>query len=230
MNNSGKSGGFLGGLIGIIITIAGLVIVWKLVPGLFKIVLWGIIILVLLLIGLIVLIIVLAVKATRPKNDEATRTGSSSSAEAPDLDDAQKAALADARKSLMELRRVNMQTHVFNIREKTNAVCGKLDKILQTLREKPEKITSARQCLNYYIPTITDVMKNFNNLDVKGQMTETIREKTERFLKDVGSALDEQYSALFKEDVMGMEVDMEAMTIALRRDGLLDEKMEQQSE
>lgn len=48
-------------------------------------------------------------------------------------------------------------------------------------------------------------------------------EKIISYLANVQKALDKQYSNLFDDDKLDMTVDMEAMTIAIKRDGLLDE-------
>ena len=114
-----------------------------------------------------------------------------------------------------------MHIHVMDVRNGANKVCACLDKILLALKDKPEKIKDMRQCLNYYIPTIHDVLGNFRNLESKGQIEPQMQEKAVKFLEDVKVALDNKYDNLFNDDKLDMEVDMDAMTIALKRDGLL---------
>lgn len=225
MNKSSGSGGLIGGIIGIAVCIGGLVAAKIFLPAFFKFFLWGLIGVIVVLIGLIVLIIVLARRAGDEKNP-VTSAGSSSENAAKGPSNEQKTIISGARADLMELRRVIMQIHVFEIREKSNEVCGRMDKIIQTLNEKPDKIPDTRQCLNYYIPTLKDVLGHFVSLDEKGQLSGEMQEKTGKYLDDVKEALDNHYSNMFREEKLGMEVDMEAMTIALKRDGLLpDEKI-----
>ena len=114
-----------------------------------------------------------------------------------------------------------MQIHVMEVRREANNVCATLDKILQTLKEKPDKIRASRQCLNYYIPTLTEVLGHFRDLEKKEQLSESMKDKTIAFLKDVQTALSKYYGSLYEDDKLDMEVDMEAMTIAIKRDGLL---------
>lgn len=214
MKGSGGSGsgGILGGLAGIIILVGGLIVIHKFIPALFRFFLWGVIAVIILLIGLIVLIVVLASRSSR--DDDKSRE------EIP-LNDEQSDILTDARGKLMELRRVISQIHVMEVRREANNVCATLDKILQTLKEKPDRIRSSRQCLNYYIPTLTDVLRHFKELESKEQLSEDMKDKTIAFLKDVQTALSKYYGSLYENDKLDMEVDMEAMTIAIRRDGLL---------
>ena len=215
MNNGSGGGNGAGGIVGIILAIVicggGLFAVNKFVPALFPIFMWIIIGLFVLLVGFIVLLIVFAVKSGKNKDENA----------APKLDEEQSEELKNARAGLMNIRRVIMRIHVMPVRSRGNSVCASLDKILLALKEKPEKIKDMRQCLNYYIPTIHDVLGNFRDLEAKGQIEPEIQEKAVKFLDDVRVALDNNYDSLFKDDKLNMEVDMEAMTLSLKRDGLL---------
>ena len=216
MNNSGNSGSG-GGIIGIIavlvVGVGGLFAAHSFAPALFKILIWVVIGVVVLLIGLIVLIIVLANKSGKYKDEKTSVNGK--------LTDEQSGVITTSRQEVMELRRVIMQIHVMPIRLSANEACALLDKILKTLKEQPDEIKNARQCLNYYIPTLKNVMSHFRELESKGQMNDDMQKKTESFLSDVKSALQKQYDNLFDNEKLNMEVDMEAMTIAIKRDGLL---------
>ena len=215
MNGSGRGGGILL-LIVTILAAAGLVVSYIFKPNLFKILLWVAIAAVVIVIIIAVLLIYVANKNGAEK-DENTAVGGNSA----NLNEEQNQILADARKELMGLRRVIMRIRAIDVRTPANEVCGQLDSIIQTLREKPEKIVDTRQCLNYYIPTIKGVLTHFEDLDKKGQLGQETKEKTKAFLKDAGSALTKQYNNLFEKDRLDMEVEMEAMTIGLKRDGLL---------
>lgn len=215
---NGRSGGG-GGIAIIIVTIlaaAGLIVSYILAPNLFKILLWVAIALVIVVIIITVLIIFAANKAGEVK-DEKTAVGGDSE----DLTEEQNKILSDARSELMELRRVIVKIPVVDIRASANEVCGQIDRIIQTLKVKPEKINDTRQCLNYYIPTIRDVLTHFEDLNKKGLLSDEMQDKTRSFLGDVSSALIRQYNNLFEKDKLDMEVDMEAMSIAIRRDGLI---------
>lgn len=217
MNDSRNvGGGAIGVLVVIIAAVAGLIVSFKLAPALFWILLWVVIGIVVLLIGLIVVLVIVANKSSGEK-DERTAAGIFGD----NLDEEQKAIIVDARKKLMEVRRAIAKIHAAEVRSSANDVCAQLDKITKTLQEKPEKIKSTRQCLNYYIPTLKDVLAHFADLEKKEQMSEEMTGKTTAFLKNVNTALEKQYDGLFDADKLDMEVDMEAMQIAIKRDGLL---------
>jgi len=214
--NRGSSGGGNGasGIVGIIVVLilcgGGLFAARRWLPALFPVLLWIIVAVFVLLIGLIVLLIVIAVRSGKKQENTETK-----------LDEEQSEELKAARAGVMNIRRVNMHIHVIPVRTGANNVCACLDKILLALKEKPEKIKDMRQCLNYYIPTLHDVLGNFRDLEAKGQTTPQMQEKAEQFLGDVKVALDNKYDSLFNDDKLDMEVDMDAMTLALKRDGLL---------
>lgn len=216
MNGAGKGGGGIILLIVTILAAAGLVVSYILKPSLFKILIWVAIAAVVIVIIISVLLIYVANKSGGEK-DENTAVGGVNE----NLSEEQNQILADARKELMGLRRVIMKIRGADVRGQANDVCGQLDSIIQTLREKPEKITDTRQCLNYYIPTIKGVLTRYEDLDKKAQLEDSTKEKMMSFLKDASSALTKQYNNLFEKDRLDMEVEMEAMTIGLKRDGLL---------
>jgi len=219
MKGSGSgAGGIIGILAAIVVSVGGLIAVHRLLPSLFHIFMWGIAGLAVLVIATFVLVIFFANKSSNEKKE------GSDAAEPEKLDNEQDEILKDARANLMELRRTVSKIHVMDIRTRANDVCQTLDRILLTLKEKPERIRASRQCLNYYIPTLIQVLGHYGELDFKDQITEDIRKKTGSFLDDVQKALKSYYNNLFEDDRIDMEVDMEAMTIAIKRDGLLEDR------
>ncbi|MBR2504054.1 MAG: hypothetical protein IKB62_08020, partial [Oscillospiraceae bacterium] len=54
-----------------------------------------------------------------------------------------------------------------------------------------------------------------------GVPAENIAESTVKCLEDIKKATEKQYAALFDDDILDMSVEMEALTIACKRDGLL---------
>lgn len=58
-------------------------------------------------------------------------------------------------------------------------------------------------------------MSEIDNADMPAKVT--------NYLNDVRSAMDNLYEGLFDNDKLNMEVDMEAMKLAIMRDGLLND-------
>ncbi|MCF0142334.1 MAG: 5-bromo-4-chloroindolyl phosphate hydrolysis family protein [Parasporobacterium sp.] len=139
------------------------------------------------------------------------------------LDEDKAEALASGRKSLTETRMIVARIQDSEIHSRAAAVCETIDKILKTLKEKPESIDGERQFINYYIPTAGKVIRRFQNLEFNHALTSETRDNTLKFLDTTESAMEKLYTNLFAKDKLNMEVEMEAMTIAIKRDGLLEE-------
>lgn len=104
------------------------------------------------------------------------------------------------------------------------SACDSIDRVLRTLKEKPEKIQTSRQLFNYYIPTLEKVISKYQRIEAGNVAGSDMPEKLKDYLKDVSSAMENLYEGLFENDKLHVSVDMEAMTMAIKRDGLLDEE------
>ena len=146
------------------------------------------------------------------------------------LDTDQSEALKNARERLMELRRQVMGIKDTKIHAKANDICGVIDKILTTLKQKPDRIANVHQFINYYLPTLGEILSKYKHIEESGIDQGDIKEKLYSYLVDIKQAMDKQYEGLFADDMFDMTVDMEAMKMAVKRDGLIsDVNLEVQS-
>lgn len=220
-NKNAGGGGVIIGIIVIVAAIVGLFISHDKAPNLFKILLWVAIIVVALIIAAIVLIVVLARRSS--KKDAENKKTSNTSINKGNLSDEQAQIINKGRSDLVAVRMISSRIKDTNVRTAMMGINSTAEKILNTLREKPEEIQSARQFTNYYLPTLKDVLEKFQRLEASQVDPEDFASKLTVFLADVQKALDKQYSKLFAGDKFDMSVDMKAMTIAIKRDGLLEE-------
>lgn len=234
--NGKRSIGCLSGIIIIVVAIAAMALVRKLVPSIFSAFAWIAGIAAAILIGVIVLIVVLANKAaksiTKTGQTPASSQNSGQNRQTPpptqtsasNLTPEQAAIINKGRSDLMNVRRVLVKIHNPEISKAGNDICASLEKLLSALRNKPEKITGCRQFLNYYIPTLAEVLTKYSRLEMSGVVTKENTEKVLNFLIDFRKASGKEYQSLFDDDKLDMTVDIEAMTIAIKRDGLLDDE------
>ena len=202
-NRSGISGIF--GLAGIVVLF---LLVRKFVPSLATILLWIMGIAAVVLIVLIALVIYFSVTGSKEKNNP----------------DSPAAVLTKARSELMELRR-----NLLRIRNKEIAsLCREItdigDKILAVLKQKPDSIAGVRQFLNYYLPTLGKILGTYVRVEESGSMTDELTGNTLIHLGEIRKAMEKQYDSLFDNDKLDLSVDMEALTLACKRDGLLEDE------
>jgi len=133
----------------------------------------------------------------------------------------------DLKKAGSQLTRVRMTLSRFSDQKLAASgieACDAIDKVLHTLREKPEKIQTTRQLFNYYLPTMEQVVNRYQKLESGNVINPEIPGNVLKYFDDIKEAMDSQYEGLFDNDKLNVAVDMEAMTIALKRDGLLDQE------
>lgn len=219
MNNKGKSGG--NGLIFVAIAaVIACLLLKKMIPVLPTILLF---IAGAALVGLIILVIVVVALGLKSAKDS---TPANKKAEEK-TDDEKIKVLHNGRTNLVQLRSMTARVNNTEIRSLSNKVCDSIDKILVTLKEKPNKITSVRQFFNYYLPTLGEIITKYDRIEKSGVPADDVTEKVKKYLTDINSAMEKQYNSLFDDDILDMSVEMEAMTMAVKRDGLLtDEDMQ----
>ena len=206
------------GVLGFIAVIVVLILLGRFMPVALKTIL---IVAAIVFGALIALIIVGIVLASRDdKKKAAAGIGPN------ELNADQKEILAKGRDDLMALRRKIMRITTMPVRSKANEICGVIDKILQTLKDNPEKIPSTRQFMNYYIPTLGKVLEKYDRLEDSKTATEEVTANVVKYLTDVKAAMSKLYENLFESDKLDMSVEMEAMMMAVKRDGLIEDENE----
>lgn len=164
---------------------------------------------------LIILLVILVIYFSRqkPKEKEGSR-----------ITEDTEAVLARGRSNLMEIRRLQVQIRNQQIRTLSEEICRVADKILRTLKSQPEDIPGVRQFLNYYLPTLGNILLKYERVEKSGIPTDNMEENVIDCLEKIKNAMDRQYANLFNNDILVLSVEMEVLTQACKRDGLLTDE------
>lgn len=136
----------------------------------------------------------------------------------------QDAVLAKGRSHLVQLRSMAMSIKNEQVRSKSNEVCEAVDRILKTLKSQPEDIPAVRQFFNYYLPTMGNILTKFVKVEQSGVPMGDMEQNAAACLSDIKTAMERQYANLFEDDMLDLSVEMEALSIAVRRDGLIPDE------
>lgn len=200
-----------GGLIAIILLIGVLIGAKMFFPSLFTVLIWITGIIIALIIVFIGAVVYFALKKPKPGETEIEKVKANK-------------AISDARTKVMSIRRLCMSIRNMDIRNEGVKVCSGADKILNALKQKPEKVKNTRQFFSYYLPTLGSIIEKYERVEKSGVDSGDMAEKVFEHLEDINSAFNKQYASLFDDDILDLSVEMEAMTIACKRDGLLTEE------
>ncbi len=233
-----------GGVVGALVLLVIIMVAIKAIPSLVKGMVWIMILSIVLLILVVIAVIVLSFKVGKKKNDNVEMSDNKNPAmnrphgpnvvppagteehdpEAPKLTVEQENILTKGRANLLQLRMIITKIKDPEIHQTSNEICDINDKILKTLREKPDKIPQVRQFLNYYLPTLGEILVKYERIEKSGVPAEKSEKKVEKYLADIKRAMEKQYENLYEDDKLDLSVEMEAMTIAAKSDGLISDE------
>ncbi|MBR4309308.1 MAG: 5-bromo-4-chloroindolyl phosphate hydrolysis family protein [Oscillospiraceae bacterium] len=129
--------------------------------------------------------------------------------------------LSKGRSHLMELRALGARIRNVNVCKRSEDVCKEIERILNVLQKQPEDIDRVRQFFNYYLPTLGNILVKYLRLEEGNVVREETTVKVMSCLREIQSAMEKQYEALYDNDLVDLTVEMEALTLACKRDGLL---------
>ena len=202
------------GCLSIIALIALYMIVRSILPHLSTILLYVVTLVFIALIAFVVALMIISFKSNnKEKAEKAAAEGIT------ELTDENASVINNASASLIALRGRVARISNSDIRAAGNAVCEEADKILQALKKNQKQIPTARQFWNYYLPSTANILRKYDRLDRSGVADWDTIQKVRQYLEDMNHALESIYSSLFKLD---LHVEMEAMKMAMQRDGLIN--------
>ena len=131
--------------------------------------------------------------------------------------------LTDGRAQLQKLRELNQAIPEPEVSRKIDRMTEIAGKILAFVRENPQKAGTVRKFLNYYLPTMTDLLASYVRMDrqevagknISGAMTEI-----ERIMDTVIPAFEKQLDALFQDEALDAAGDIEVRSTMLVQGGL----------
>ncbi len=129
--------------------------------------------------------------------------------------------LNKGRDHLTELRRLVYRVQNLNVKKRGEDICIESDKILLALQQQPEDIPMVRQFFNYYLPTLGNILLKYLRLEEAGMATDHTTVKVMSCLGEIKTAMEKQHAAIFENDLLDLTVEMESLTQACKRDGLL---------
>jgi len=202
-----KSSGLMG-LLGVIAAVIVLLAARRYAPDLANVLLYMIGICMVLLVLLVIAVLYFALR--KPKKTEEQKVA-----------EEVYTVIKNGRQNLMGLRRMSMEVKNAHVRTLSTEICGSIEKILRTLKERPEQLGSLRQFFNYYLPTLEKILVKFREIEASGVPTEEVTGNTIECMENIKIAMEKQYRNLFENDILDLTVEMEVLTQICKRDGLL---------
>lgn len=168
----------------------------------------------------VVLLIAIIISGLKSGEKEAQQ---SPDANKKELTADEKKALDTTKSAVTRIRIASARVNDAEIRNAFTASCDKTEKILNYLKKDPEDFQTGRRVINYYTSSIEEIENKFIKLQDSGTDIADTPDKLKANLAEINSALDKLYNNLFANDKLDLTVEMKALSIALKRDGLVDD-------
>ena len=168
-----------------------------------------------LLLALVAVVVFFAFK--KPKSTAAVKAETAKARDISPL-------LRQGGSDLTELRRMCARVKDAEIRALGDAVAKRADSIIQELKKQPDEAKKLSQFFNYYLPTLGKIIGKYAELEQSGVVADNVRENTAKCLGDLRTALEKQHTELFKNDILDLSVEMAALTMTCKRDGLINDE------
>ncbi len=130
--------------------------------------------------------------------------------------------LSDARRELLELRRLNAKIDSLAVREKSGEICSVSEKLLKAMKEDPSRIPAGQMFLQYNLPTQRSILRKYEQIEESGTAEGAeLEQKLLLHLDEMKTAADNQLARIFENDFCDISAELELLSLSCREDGLL---------
>ncbi|MBR0417192.1 MAG: 5-bromo-4-chloroindolyl phosphate hydrolysis family protein [Firmicutes bacterium] len=206
-----------GGLGAILALVLAFWLLKNLIPvlaGLFGILAW------VALIGFAVLLVAIIISGLKSGEKEGEQPAEG---EKKALTYEQKKAIEDTKSLLNKIRINSVRINDPKIRNDFTEICASSEKILNYLKNDATDFQTGRRVINYYTSSVAEIESKFIKLQDSGTDIGSTPEKLKKNLEEIKGALVKLYDNLFEDDKLDLTVEMKSLSIALKRDGLVDD-------
>ncbi len=128
-------------------------------------------------------------------------------------------------KLLNQIRKSNSQIPDVEFTQNIQELENKVVKILKVVYNQPGDALQVRKFMNYYLPTTIKMLEKYAEYEQLGYESPAVWENKQK-IKDavnvVIGACDKQLETLYKDDILDINTDIQALEQMLQRDGLLE--------
>ena len=135
--------------------------------------------------------------------------------------------LEEGNRALREMGRLYMSIKDTEIRSKINELMRITDKITQDAIEDPSDLPQIRKFMNYYLPTTIKLLNTYDRMSAQGIEGENLNKSMKSIIEMLDEAIaayKKQLDALFANQALDIETDIDVLNTMLNREGLSGEK------
>ena len=130
--------------------------------------------------------------------------------------------LEEARADLKSIERSMTKIRDLELKEESERLHRTAGNILKYLEENPGKIPQARQFIDYYQDTASQLLKKYvdlQNTDLNTEGTRRLKVQTEEAIRTLNEAFENQFQKLMSEELLDMEAELQLLRQTMKMEG-----------
>jgi hypothetical protein len=138
-------------------------------------------------------------------------------------DEATDSLLRDGREASDRIRRFASETHDPDVAARIEEIAQITDKIVGDVREDPSDYAQIRRFIDVFIPETVKILSSYTRLAASGaggESVDTVKSRLINLLDTVAGSFRRQYDALFNNQVVDLETDIQVLENLLKMEGL----------
>jgi len=159
----------------------------------------------------------------RSKRGEDIEDEEISQAEEETYDPKVQSIVTEGRTAISEMDRLYNSIENEEVRSQISELKNVTEKIIQDAIDDPSDVPQIKQFMNYYLPTTLKLLNSYDRMDsqgIQGDNLDKSKESIEQMLDTAITAYKKQLDALFADQAMDIETDIQVMNQMLEREGL----------
>lgn len=137
----------------------------------------------------------------------------------------EKAPTSDSYESMLtELQQLNVLIEDEAMSDRITRIETVARATFLAVRQKPEKASSLRRFMDYYLPTTIKLLRSyagFEHSSVQGENIRRSKENIEGMMQTLCEAFEKQYDSLFLTETLDINAEIQTMDSLLRQDGFV---------
>ena len=132
------------------------------------------------------------------------------------LDDGEELAkkLDEAREDYESIKKSLSKIIDMQVKDTAEKLCATSEKIIEYLENNPEKIRQARQFIDYYQDTASELLKKYitlQNSDINTDEVANLKKDTKNALTTLDTAFNNQFEKLMRGEMIDMQADIDVL-------------------
>lgn len=131
-----------------------------------------------------------------------------------------------SKENTIRLKEVSKQLEDEKVIKNVNTIYETSNKIIKAIEEKPEKISGARNFLNYYLPVTIKILERYDEIENQKLTTKDSKKfmsSIENMIEKIKNAFEIQLNNIYQHEMIDTDAEIKVFEAMLKTDGFLDD-------